>query len=988
MAGFKLNTAYVEIKTKGVDQLERDLKTIDKRLTRLGTATATKGLDAGFRNARRSALDFNQAIAKTSNALNVIPTKGVAGMSRLTGSIGTATAGIGAFSVATIGATAGITALVGAAAGLTAAVRSAASLESRLAEIATISPEIAKDIKGFTEEIGKLSIATRTESGLLAEGLYQTISAGITETSEAFNVLEVSANAARAGLTDTAVAVDGITSVINAFGLASSDANSVSDAFFETVRLGKTRFSDIASSIGGVAPLASQLGVSYQELLAAGAALTTGGKTLSESFTGLQGVMNAILRPSNEAIDLAEQLGIDFSITALEAKGLSGFLKDLEIQTGGNAEVMGQLFGRVEGLQAVLALTGNQAEAFTNNLESIEMSAGATDKALETINNTFNSQIALLKTQLSFALQTIGTELLPTVTDAVIDLNNALESVNWDQFRQDVKATIDAVLGYFRAVGKAVEITKVLANPRAGAAGKAIGVYDTLFGGEDTPTRTAGDTSSGAYRALEAQSSAGRAQPVTTASAATATATTGASPLQRSLQLSKTEQNRLSTALSASPQDSVLGRLEAGLPVGKRPLQTTGTAGFSATPTGVTTGGNNAGITRSPIPGVQDELVAPGLGIADPTAPSVVADTLAPLAALEFPTTLPDDLKTFADAVGEMPTAFEETTLPLQDTGALFRAEGERLAGGFSLVSSAIEGGAQGGLPGALIAVGGELLSMTEGFGRIQESFNNVVGKMVMAIEPVVSVLADVLEPVFSVLGEVIKEMQPYFQLLGTILRVTITPAFKILGVALKGVAFVIRTVSNTIIKIINFVIGLINKIPFVEIKKIPEAQAPGAEGDAPTNAGQLPTQAQTAGTGRTRSSGGLRVSAITGASRDILVDLLSPLRTLDNLFPAMLDELRGIRSVLTPGMRVATAQAFPNAPNIQLGRLQQNNADPNIDRADALQNPQRGGIIVETLNINVQEVADLDIQELNRQLNEQLDIQNRNDGVVFPVNR
>ena len=980
---FELNEAYVSLKLRGADKLERDLKTIDKRLNRLGTGTATKGLDAGFKNARRSVLDFNQAIGKTSNALNVIPAKGVKGMSALTGSIGTATAGMGAFSIATIGATAGLVALVGAAAGLTSAVRSAAALEKRLAEIATISPEVAKDIRGFTEDIGKLSIATRTESGLLAEGLYQTISAGITNTSDAFKVLEVSANAARAGLTDTAVAVDGITSVINAFGLASSEADNISDAFFKTVELGKTRFEDISASIGNVAPLASQLGVSYQEVLAAGAALTTGGKTLSESLTGVRGIMNAILRPSQEAVDIAQELGIDFSVAALKAKGLSGFLRDLEIQAGGDVEVMGQLVGRVEGLQAVLALTGNQADTFTNNLNAIETSAGATDKALSKINNTFDSQIALLKTQLSFALDTLGTELLPDVTMAVEGLTDALNKMDWDQFRSDITLTIDVIRNFIGFLGKTYSLladtAKVLAlfSPAGRIAGSTIAAAGQNI---QASRNVVGDTSTGAFRAIEAQTPIGQTGQSLAPVAASRPITTGATRAQRAIPTSEKDQ-RILAGLEAT------STLTPGLisPQDRNITAGTGVSGFAA-PTGVTTGTNIAGITQSPIPGVQGQLLDPSLGIADPSTPSMVADNLAPLAALEFSTTLPDDLKSFATAVGEMPAAFEKTVVPLQDTGALFQAEGEKLAGGFSLVGSAIEGGAQGGIAGAIIAVGGELLSMTEGFARVQDSWNRVVGQMVMAIEPVVSVLADALQPIFEALGEVMKAIEPSFRIMGLILKLTVVPAFKILGVVVKGLAKVIQTVWNTIIKAINFVIGLINKLPFVDIKKIPEAQGPGVPADQPVGTDPI-RQPAAAGSSRSRSSGGLRVSAITGASRDILVDLLKPLRTLDNLFPAMLDELRGIRTVLTPGMRVATANAAPNAPNIQLGRLQ-NAADPNINRADAAQPGQRGGIFVENLNINVQEVADLNPQEINRQINELLDLQNRNNGGVFPDNR
>ena len=748
--GFELNTAYVTLKTRGADKLERELKTIDKRLNRLGTGTATKGLDAGFKNARNSVLDFNQAIGKTSNALNVIPAKGVKGMSALTGSIGTATAGMGAFSIATIGATAGLVALVGAAAGLTSAVRSAAALEKRLAEIATISPEVAKDIRGFTEDIGKLSIATRTESGLLAEGLYQTISAGITNTSDAFKVLEVSANAARAGLTDTAVAVDGITSVINAFGLASSEADNISDAFFKTVELGKTRFEDISASIGNVAPLASQLGVSYQEVLAAGAALTTGGKTLSESLTGVRGIMNAILRPSQEAVDIAQELGIDFSVAALKAKGLSGFLRDLEIQAGGDVEVMGQLVGRVEGLQAVLALTGNQADAFTNNLNAIETSAGATDKALSHINNTLSSQIDLLKTQLSFALDTLGTELLPTVTQTTEDLNAALAKTDWDGFRNGIEFVISAMK---KLLPVAKEVVKQLSGYNLLVPQKIPG-YDL-----DQLAENAGFNLPGAIQnaqGLRTDLPTPLQQTAFQTTASPRPITTGATRAQRAIPTSEKDQ-RILAGLEAT------STLTPGLisPQNRNITAGTGVSQFAA-PTGVTTGTNIAGITQSPIPGVQGQLLDPSLGIADPSTPSMVADTLAPLAALEFPTTLPDDLKSFATAVGEMPAAFEKTVIPLQDTGALFQAEGEKLAGGFSLVGSAIEGGAHGGIAGAIIAVGGELLSMTEGFARVQDSWNRVVGQMVMAIEPVVSVLADALQPIFEALGEVMKAMNPH----------------------------------------------------------------------------------------------------------------------------------------------------------------------------------------------------------------------------------
>ena len=269
--------------------------------------------------------------------------------------------------------------------------------------------------------------------------------------------MEVSANAARAGLSSVGVSVSGLTSAVSAFGLEASDVGLVADKFFKTVEVGKLRFEDIASSIGSVAPLASQLGISLDELLAAGSALTLTGQTLSESFTNVQGVMNAVLRPSAEAVNLAEELGVEFSATALQTKGLTRFLKDLEIQVGGDVEVMGQLFGRIEGLRGVLALTGNQAEAFAKNLNAIENAAGATEKAVDIQNQTFQAQVDLLKNQLSNVLRTVGVELLPTVTSSLETLNNVIQDIDWEGFAADIRSTVDAL-------GSLVKLTVDLAN--------------------------------------------------------------------------------------------------------------------------------------------------------------------------------------------------------------------------------------------------------------------------------------------------------------------------------------------------------------------------------------------------------------------------------------------------------------------------------------------------------------------------------------------
>ena len=68
--------------------------------------------------------------------------------------------------------------------------------------------------------------------------------------------------------------------------------------------------------------------------------------------------------------------------TILESEGLEGVLKAVEKAADGNQNEMTKMVGSVEGLQAVLGLTGANADAFSTNLDNMSNSAGAADGCL------------------------------------------------------------------------------------------------------------------------------------------------------------------------------------------------------------------------------------------------------------------------------------------------------------------------------------------------------------------------------------------------------------------------------------------------------------------------------------------------------------------------------------------------------------------------------------------------------------------------------
>ena len=119
-------------------------------------------------------------------------------------------------------------------------------------------------------------------------GLYQVLSAGIESGADATAVLESAMKASVAGMTSTEVAVDALTSVINAYGLTGEDATAVSDVLFTAVQRGKLTFESLNAAIGPVVAIAAQVGVGLEQVAASMAPLTKAGLQSDVAGTALK----------------------------------------------------------------------------------------------------------------------------------------------------------------------------------------------------------------------------------------------------------------------------------------------------------------------------------------------------------------------------------------------------------------------------------------------------------------------------------------------------------------------------------------------------------------------------------------------------------------------------------------------------------------------------------------------------------------------------
>ena len=314
------------------------------------------------------------------------------------------------------GTLAGVTASLGAAGA--AALKFGAEYESSVAKVATIADTSVKSIDALSSEIMELSNRTGAAASDLNEALYSAISAGA-DTAHATELVETAVKAARGGFTDTETAVDGLTSALNAYGMATTEANGLANKFLVTQNLGKTTFGELAGSIGQVAPTANAAGVSIDDLLASVASLTANGIGTSEAMTGIKAALSNIIKPTSDASKMAQRLGIDFSTAGLQAKGWAGFLQEVQQKTGGSTEKMAALFGSVEALNTVLTLTSDQGMALMDRtLQEMAVNTTALDDAYNTMSQTLGTTVQTIGTN----LQNLGIELYNSVDGPLNDI--------------------------------------------------------------------------------------------------------------------------------------------------------------------------------------------------------------------------------------------------------------------------------------------------------------------------------------------------------------------------------------------------------------------------------------------------------------------------------------------------------------------------------------------------------------------------------------
>ena len=281
-----------------------------------------------------------------------------------------------------------------------AATKMAMDFDTSLTKMVSLVGLTRDEVDGMRGDIITMASQYGKSAKEAADAMFFITSAGL-RGSDAMETLEASLKGAAIGLGDVQTIADLSTSALNAYGPSVLSASKATSILRTAVEQGKLESSALAGAMGNVLPVASALGVGFDEAAAAMAAMSRTGTNAGEASTQLRGILAQIAKETPKGAKALKSVGLSYEglRNELKEKGLLSTLQTLVGAFDGNTVATSAFFGNVRALTGVMDLMGAGADTTKDIFKALaDTTANDLDPAFATAAETTG-----FKLQKSFA---------------------------------------------------------------------------------------------------------------------------------------------------------------------------------------------------------------------------------------------------------------------------------------------------------------------------------------------------------------------------------------------------------------------------------------------------------------------------------------------------------------------------------------------------------------------------------------------------------
>lgn len=462
-ASFDKQTTVMQKSSQKRQILNQQIDVQKQKMTALSgqieKASAKYGENSAYvNNLKKQYYDASAAMSKMQSQLNNLPNK-IQAVGQQMQISGQKIADAGQ-KISSVGQTLTTRVTLPLAAVGTASVKYASDFYTSMAKVGTIADTSSVSIDSLKSQIMDLSSETGVAASDIASSAYDAISAG-QSTEESVNAVAAAIKLAKGGFTDTATAMDVLTTTQNAYGKSAGSLTDISDKLITTQNLGKTTVAQLGTEIGNVIPTANMYHVSLDQLSSGYVALTKNGVNTATSTTALNAMIQELGKSGTTVSDiLKKKTGKSFSELMDSGMSLTDVLSIIQQEAESSGKSIGDMFSNKRSITAAATLT-QHTEDFTSALDAMGESAGAAQEAFDKMEATPAEQMAKALNDLKNDAIDIGNALMPVITQVVgkiRELAQGFSSLSPEEQQAVVKAgLLAAALGpVVSVVGKTV----------------------------------------------------------------------------------------------------------------------------------------------------------------------------------------------------------------------------------------------------------------------------------------------------------------------------------------------------------------------------------------------------------------------------------------------------------------------------------------------------------------------------------------------------
>ena len=338
-----------------------------------------------------------------------------------------------------------------------AGLKVATDFEKGMSQVKAISGATGKDFDALKSKAIELGANTAFSAGEVAEAMTEMAKAGWSSEQIIDGMSGVLAAAAASGEGLASVSTI-VADTITGFGLAASDSTRIADLLTQAANSGTIGVADLGESFKYIAPVASSMGLSVEDVTTAISAMSMAGIKGSQAGTSLRTMLTRMVKPTDAVADAMGDLGITLTNEDGTFKSLNTIVSEMRGSFGGltdeqKAYYAATLAGQ-EGMSGLLSLLNLTEEEYNAISESMNNANGVAENTASIMQDNLQSKVE----QLGGALESLAIKLadyvLPYLQRFVDWLTNLIDK--FTALDPETQKTILKFAGIAAAIGPVI----------------------------------------------------------------------------------------------------------------------------------------------------------------------------------------------------------------------------------------------------------------------------------------------------------------------------------------------------------------------------------------------------------------------------------------------------------------------------------------------------------------------------------------------------